>query len=105
MSNINIKSDMGGGNSLNIIRISSLIPLVDITTVSSLNGNISPRDTKCWNFTGYYAMLQDNTTNICYCKIDGDTGYNYFIPGNSKSDPTGYNGHPLYGRFIIEFKE
>ena len=50
-------------------------------------------------------MLQDNTTNICYCKIDGDTGYNYFIPGNSKSDSTGYNGHPLYERFIIEFKE
>ena len=41
----------GGGNSsyVNIIRISSLIPLVDITTASSLNGNISPRDTKCWN--------------------------------------------------------
>lgn len=97
---------MGGGNSsyINIIRISSLIPLVDITTASSLNGNISPRDTKCWNFTRHFTMLQDNTVGNIYNKSDGDTGYTYSY-ASDKSSTSVINGWPSYGRFIIEFKE
>lgn len=104
--NSNYSSSLiGGGNSLNIIRISSLIPLVDITTTSSLNGNINPRDTKCWNFTSYYVMLQNNTVDNFYMKIDGSTGYSYHNCSPNKSSIYGFSSNPLYGRFIIEYKE
>ena len=48
MSNINIKSDMGGGNSLNIIRVPSVNEAKNIILSSDLNGSITPSDTKVW---------------------------------------------------------
>ena len=68
MSNINIKSDIGGSNNNVIIRIPSKNEYVNILQNSDLNGNIDIASSKSnvWNFNYSgsafdYSMLQDNS--------------------------------------------
>ena len=63
MSNINIKSDMGGGNSLNIIRIPSVNEAKNIILNSDLNGSITPGNSNTWQYDRYYVMLYQNNKN------------------------------------------
>ena len=67
MSNNNIKSDMGGGNSLNLIRIPSLDEMKNIIFSSDLNGNITPSSSSVWNWSNYlYRQSQNNPTDYAY---------------------------------------
>lgn len=55
MSNINIKSDMGGGNSLNLIRIPSSNEVKNIFS-SDLNGSITPGNSNTWQYDIYIKL-------------------------------------------------
>ena len=67
MSNINIKSDMGGGNPLNIIRIPSLNEMKNIIFSSDLNGKIAPSSHSVWNWSDYlYRQSQYNSADYSY---------------------------------------
>ena len=67
MSNINIKSDMGGGNPLNIIRIPSLNEIKNIIFKSDLNGSITPGNSNTWKiYMNYMMWSQNNKNDIAY---------------------------------------
>ena len=68
MSNINIKSDMGGGNSLNLIRIPSLNEVNTIFS-SDLNGSITPGNSNTWQYDYKVMMYQNNTNGLAYMNM------------------------------------
>ena len=59
MSNINIKSDMGG-NPLNLIHMHSKNVFDNIILNSDLNGTIVVGSSNIWNIFNTWIMLQDN---------------------------------------------
>ena len=97
MSNINIKSDMGGGNSLNIIRLMSYKIYNDVILTGTLNGTISSSSFN-WNRNDLYVPLQNNINNACL--VLGSGGGQYYLDKNSTSYLTPYGT-----RLIIEYKE
>ena len=97
MSNINIKSDMGG-NPLNIIRNMSYKIYNDVIITGTLNGTISNSSFN-WNINGYYTPLQNNINNTCL--VLGSGGGQYYLDKNDIS----YAGIPYGTRLIIEYKE
>ena len=106
MSNINIKSDMGGGNSLNIIRLMSYKIYNDVILTGTLNGTISSSSFN-WNRNDLYVPLQNNTNNAC-CFVRG-SGEEYYSDKNRTShewyeNPFWYS-KPYGTRLIIEYKE
>lgn len=58
---------MGGGNSLNLIRVPSLDEMRNIIFSSDLNGKITPSSHNVWNWEFYlYRQSQYNTTDCSY---------------------------------------
>lgn len=89
MSNINIKSDMGGGNSLNIINIISRNIFDKIIKSSDLNGYIVPYDINVWNISdswNHWILCQDNMKNVYLLYHSPDDWYNKWL---DKSYDTG----------------
>ena len=97
MSNINIKSDMGGGNPLNIIRLMSYKIYNDVILTGTLNDNISSSSFN-WNRSTLSVNLQNNATHFCLVfRHNGEQVY-------YDKDTTA--GAYYFGtRLIIEFKE
>lgn len=89
---------MGGGNSLNIIRVYSYNEHVKFILKDTLNGTIAAGSDRVWNHNIYaYTQLQNNNANIgisVYCNRD-DTN------GNEKTDIS----YPVSFRPVFEFKE
>ena len=54
---------MGGGNSLNIIRVPSVNEAKNIILSSDLNGSITPGNSNTWQYDIYEVMMYQNNTN------------------------------------------
>ena len=105
MSNINIKSDMGGGNSLNIIREPSINEFLYILTDNTLNDNIVAGNEDTWHKVWtYYNWSQVNRQNTACVYGVGGSGIIYSNEYYDKSRTT-YSNDRLVFRPIIEFKE
>ena len=109
MSNNNIKSDMGGGNPLNIIRIGGNTEYYNIILMNDLNGTITIPTlevyTPVWNRRYSNGIpgevTQWNITSTCKwfdCNWDFDKSS---FPDNQGET---YDANPGI-RIIIEFKE
>ena len=101
MSNINIKSDIGGSNSNVIIRIPSKNEHSKILLNSDLNGTVDTTTSKSnvWNFKLEqdnilvdFSILQDNSTYNFINLAAVNIGYGYYI--------SYYNMHKSNANFI-----
>ena len=95
---------MGGGNSLNIIRVSSINKILYILYDDTLNGSIvaGNEDTwhKVWTYYNWSQVNRQNTACAYGVGISGNIYYNLYY---DKSITTYNDG--LVFRPIIEFKE
>lgn len=101
MSNINIKSDMGGGNPLNIIRIPSINEGRNIIVSSDLNGSITPGNSYTWQYnnSSHAMMYQNNKNELALAYKENDW-----------IQPTFYDKSTIFTRgnsfhTVIEFRE
>ena len=95
---------MGGGNSLNIIRVPSINQLLYILYDATLNGNIVAGNEDTWNkVRTYYNWSQVNRQNTACVYGIGFKGVIYSDLYYDKS----YNPHndACVFRPVIEFKE
>ena len=100
MSNINIKSDMGG-NPLNLIHMHSKNVFDNIILNSDLNGTIvvGVGSSNVWNFLSTWVMLQDNKSNQWYM-------YYPTTPVNSGyTDKSSIPSNNIGVRVLIEYRE
>lgn len=70
---------MGGGNSLNIIRLPSVNEVKNIIFTTDLNGSITPWDVNVWHWITNYLWWSQNNEN--------DTAY---ATGSQISNPIAY---------------
>lgn len=97
---------MGGGNSLNIIRVPSVNEAKNIIFNSDLNGNITSGSNLVWNYNlvSNFSWLQNNNTIMAHA-----TGVNYqgiIVHDRSLNKENDiYRGDPYNFRPIIEYRE
>lgn len=105
MSNNNIKSDMGGGNSFyNIIRtIDSYDIFNNLILSGDLNGNITASSDKVWNHYDVYLFnhLQENIENFSRLIYHTNSG-NTLVYKNKNNSSGSY---PTTIRPVLECKE
>lgn len=105
MSNINIKSDMGGGNPLNIIRVPSMNEVKNISIGSDLNGSITPSDTKVWQVNPSDLMWTQNNINTEAYVLGLET-HEYSTDKSAISIYIiGSGDYPIYFSPVIEYRE
>lgn len=104
MSNNNIKSDMGGGNPLNLIRVPSLNEVKNIIFSSDLNGSITIKNINTWQFNNIRTpwWIQNNDNKFAYASslIDINLAHDdktYIVNSDL--------GNPLCFHTVIEFRE
>ena len=85
MSNNNIKSDMGGGNSLNIIRIGGVYEQFNIVLCSDLNGCISNLLVENDHYSSTWHSDYPNNKNRDITQTNIDSRY-YCLMSSHKSD-------------------
>lgn len=98
MSNINIKSDMGG-NPLNLIHMHSKNVFDNIILNSDLNGTIVVGSSNVWNLLRTWVMLQDNKSNVWYMYYPTTPANSTY--GDKSSIPPNITGV----RVLIEYRE
>ena len=97
---------MGGGNSLNLIRVPSINEFLYILYDATLNGNIVAGNEDTWHKVWtYYNWSQVNRQNTACVYGVGSTGIIYSYEYYDKSKAVLSKGDKLVFRPIIEFKE
>ena len=105
MNNYNSFLNVGGGNSLNIIRVASINEFLYILYDATLNGNIVAGNEDTWHkVRTYYNWSQVNKQDTACVYGVGTYGDIYRNQYHGKSRTT-QSDYALVFRPIIEFKE